>query len=219
MIQKINEDSSIVVKKDNGDGNSTREYILKSHHENTKVRVKVREAGKSKDAIEKCFNGDNKRESQLEAKIVELLNKYEGSFEEKWNQLKSDVNDGSEVREELTYRTQYLIIEEINRGNCAQIFGDLFQLLDRSANGFSEYPIEADTDMQDAIKNAFAEEDEYKVDSLNIDDVIDGYISNYGSNLSDDVREGRVLLLPPNLYIWATMNTSDQSLFPIDSPF
>lgn len=219
LIQKINEDSSIVVKKDNGDGNSTREYILKSHHENTKVRVKVREAGKSKDAIKKCFRGENKRESQLEAKIVELLNKYEGSFEEKWNQLKSDVNDGSEVREELTYRTQYLIIEEINRGNCAQIFGDLFQLLDRSANGFSEYPIEADTDMQDAIKNAFAEEDEYKVDSLNIDDVIDGYISNYGSNLSDDVREGRVLLLPPNLYIWATMNTSDQSLFPIDSAF
>ena len=219
LIQKINEDSSIVVKKDNGDGNSTREYILKSHHENTKVRVKVREAGKSKDAIEKCFNGDNKRENQLEAKIVELLNKYKGSFEEKWNQLKSDVNDGSEVREELTYRTQYLIIEEINRGNCAQIFGDLFQLLDRSANGFSEYPIEADTDMQDAIKNAFAEEDEYKVDSLNIDDVIDGYISNYDSTLSNDVREGRVLLLPPNLYIWATMNTSDQSLFPIDSAF
>ena len=114
---------------------------------------------------------------------------------------------------------QYLIIEEINRGNCAQIFGDLFQLLDRSANGFSEYPIEADTDMQDAIKNAFAEEDEYKVDSLNIDDVIDGYISNYDSTLSNDVREGRVLLLPPNLYIWATMNTSDQSLFPIDSAF
>lgn len=219
LIQKINEDSSIVVKKDNGDGNSTREYILKSHHENTKVRVKVREAGKSKYAIEKCFDGDNKRENQLEAKIVELLNKYEGSFEEKWNQLKSDVNDGSEVREELTYRTQYLIIEEINRGNCAQIFGDLFQLLDRSANGFSEYPIEADTDMQNAIKNAFAEEDEYKVYSLNIDDVIDGYISNYDSTLSNDVREGRVLLLPPNLYIWATMNTSDQSLFPIDSAF
>lgn len=219
LIQKINEDSSIVVKKDNGDGNSTREYILKSHHENTKVRVKVREAGKSKDAIEKCFSDDNKRENQLEAKIVELLKKYEGNFEEKWNQLKSDVNDGSEVREKLTYRTQYLIIEEINRGNCAQIFGDLFQLLDRSANGFSEYPIEADTDMQDAIKNAFAEEDEYKVDSLNIDDVIDGYISNYDSTLSNDVREGRVLLLPPNLYIWATMNTSDQSLFPIDSAF
>ena len=125
----------------------------------------------------------------------------------------AEKNEGEEAA------PQYLIIEEINRGNCAQIFGDLFQLLDRSAKGFSEYPIEADTDMKDAIKNAFAEEDEYRVDSLNIDDVIDGYISNYDSTLSNDVREGRVLLLPPNLYIWATMNTSDQSLFPIDSAF
>ena len=47
---------------------------------------------------------------------------------------------------------QFLVIEEINRGNCAQIFGDLFQLLDRSDNGFSTYPIEADADLQKEIK-------------------------------------------------------------------
>lgn len=45
-------------------------------------------------------------------------------------------------------KKQFLIIEEINRGNCAQIFGDLFQLLDRNEYGFSDYPIVADKDMQ-----------------------------------------------------------------------
>lgn len=116
---------------------------------------------------------------------------------------------------------QFLVIEEINRGNCAQIFGDLFQLLDRNDNGFSSYPIEADTDLQKEIKKAFEEEDEYKlVGSLQVDDVIKGYTSNHRqSSLSKDIKEGRVLLLPNNLYIWATMNTSDQSLFPIDSAF
>ena len=121
---------------------------------------------------------------------------------------------------------QFLIIEEINRGNCAQIFGDLFQLLDRGENRFSEYPIEADTDLQKEIERAFNEEKDgndknpYKLaNKIEIDNVIKGYTSNYGATLSEDVQHGRVLLLPKNLYIWATMNTSDQSLFPIDSAF
>ena len=115
---------------------------------------------------------------------------------------------------------QFLIIEEINRGNCAQIFGDLFQLLDRADNGFSEYPIEADTDLQKEIANAFSSDSEFKLEhDLNIDGVVEKYKSNYGKTLSEDIQSGRVLLLPSNLYIWATMNTSDQSLFPIDSAF
>lgn len=122
---------------------------------------------------------------------------------------------------------QFLIIEEINRGNCAQIFGDLFQLLDRNdKNKFSVYPIEADADLQKEIKHAFSEEydsgnkNPYKLNKkIEIDGAVNGYFSNFGATLSEDVQEGRVLLLPPNLYIWATMNTSDQSLFPIDSAF
>ena len=119
-----------------------------------------------------------------------------------------------------TAEPQFLVIEEINRGNCAQIFGDLFLLLDRSDNGFSTYPIEADSDLQNEIKKAFAEGGEYAIENgLDVDDAMDGYTSNYGETLSDDIKNGRVLLLPNNFYIWATMNTSDQSLFPIDSAF
>lgn len=119
-----------------------------------------------------------------------------------------------------TIEPQFLVIEEINRGNCAQIFGDLFQLLDRSDNGFSTYPIEADSDLQNEIKKAFAEGGEYAIENgLDVDDAVDCYTSNYGETLSNDIKNGRVLLLPNNLYIWATMNTSDQSLFPIDSAF
>lgn len=115
---------------------------------------------------------------------------------------------------------QFLVIEEINRGNCAQIFGDLFQLLDRSDNGFSTYPIEADSDLQNEIKKAFVEGGDYALaKGFDVDGAVDNYTSNYGARLSDDIKSGRVLLLPNNLYIWATMNTSDQSLFPIDSAF
>lgn len=125
-----------------------------------------------------------------------------------------------------TTEPQFLVIEEINRGNCAQIFGDLFQLLDRGDNGFSTYPIEADSDLQKEIQNAFKEEKDRESDNpyklsknIDVESAVEGYVSNYGSSLSKDIQEGRVLLFPPNLYIWATMNTSDQSLFPMDSAF
>lgn len=106
---------------------------------------------------------------------------------------------------------QYLVIEEINRGNCAQIFGDLFQLLDRNDYGFSDYPIKADADMKRQLQKAFkglviAQKD--KINTL--------YKSK---DIVSQVLDGDILLLPNNLYIWATMNTSDQSLFPIDSAF
>ena len=108
-------------------------------------------------------------------------------------------------------KKQYLIIEEINRGNCAQIFGDLFQLLDRNEYGFSDYPIVADKDMQKYLEKEFEGWEITNKDKIN---------QLYGeANMVSLIMRGERLVLPSNLYIWATMNTSDQSLFPIDSAF
>lgn len=119
----------------------------------------------------------------------------------------ADEQDGKQPKE------QYLIIEEINRGNCAQIFGDLFQLLDRNDAGFSDYPIKADNDMAKHLKKALGNLE------IKAKDIINSLYSEEYSDIVSDVLEGKVLLLPNNLFIWATMNTSDQSLFPIDSAF
>ena len=91
----------------------------------------------------------------------------------------------------------FLVIEELNRGNCAQIFGDIFQLLDRNANNESAYSIIPDHDLQQYLAAEFKD----------------------AENIPSDIKESKAMRLPANLYIWATMNTSDQSLFPIDSAF
>lgn len=114
----------------------------------------------------------------------------------------------------------YLVIEEINRGNCAQIFGDLFQLLDRNNMGCSSYSISADEDIAQ-----FLREDEKGFGKLTEEqkDVIGEFKLKKDNGVEEkigpEILNGSKLLLPPNLRIWATMNTSDQSLFPIDSAF
>lgn len=115
-----------------------------------------------------------------------------------------------------------LVIEEINRGNCAQIFGDIFQLLDRENNGLSKYPIESDIDMEYFLSRALSGEIEEPWTGIIPEDdkeKINEYYSKHYDDAFAKIKSGEILTLPKNLSILATMNTSDQSLFPMDSAF
>lgn len=114
-------------------------------------------------------------------------------------------------------KNYYLVIEEINRGNCAQIFGDLFQLLDRADNGFSSYAITPDNDIQNFLQT----DKKYKLAEISLSEDIEKQTKSGVKVIAtaDDIKTGKKLVLPPNLFIRATMNTSDQSLFPMDSAF
>ena len=126
------------------------------------------------------------------------------AYVQAWKYYVKPMEDGS-------IKPQFLVIEEINRGNCAQIFGDLFQLLDRNKHGYSCYPIIADKDVQNFLIKEF--------NDISISSDIITEFDEYEGDIAADIKSGKVLVLPNNLYIWATMNTSDQSLFPIDSAF
>lgn len=84
-----------------------------------------------------------------------------------------------------------LLIEEINRANVAAVFGDVFQLLDRGDDEASEYPIQASEDIKK-------------------------YLAGELGGTPDDYAEIR---LPDNMFIWATMNSADQGVFPMDTAF
>ena len=146
-------------------------------------------------------NGKQVTENRIVYEFVEQA--FLQAYIKAWKQF-AKADEGKAAEE------VYLVVEEINRGNCAQIFGDLFQLLDRGEDGFSEYPIVADKDLQKQLAKAFE-----KMDYLNAPAVCE----MSAEETAVKIRKGEILLLPNNLYIWATMNTSDQSLVPIDSAF
>lgn len=94
-----------------------------------------------------------------------------------------------------------LLIEEINRANVAAVFGDIFQLLDRDEIGESEYFIATSKELQEYLRKAF--------EGVELSEKIK-------NNLKDDFSR---LYLPNNLYIWATMNSADQGVMPMDTAF
>ncbi len=102
-----------------------------------------------------------------------------------------------------------LLIDEINRGNCAEIFGDIFQLLDRDDEGWSCY----ETSVSELVIKALDDE----MWRLN-----PGGDGEWLKPLHGEVErliEKRQLRLPPNLYFIGTMNTSDESVYFMDSAF
>ena len=154
-------------------------------------------------AVPVIYNGKKMMEDKIVYEYVSQA--FLQAYVAAWRKY-CDVQKGEEPVDE------FLVIEEINRGNCAQIFGDLFQLLDRGDEGFSEYPIKADSDMKKLLEKEFEGLEIKNKEGINA-------LFKGGKDIVAEVLAGDVLLLPNNLYIWATMNTSDQSLFPIDSAF
>lgn len=94
-------------------------------------------------------------------------------------------------REKGNIKPFLLLIEEINRANVAAVFGDVFQLLDRDGQNVSEYAIWATEDMK-----------KYLAEQLNCS--------------REEISE---IKIPDNMFIWATMNSADQGVFPVDTAF
>jgi hypothetical protein len=103
-----------------------------------------------------------------------------------------------------------LIIEEVNRANPAAVFGDVFQLMDRDANGVSDYAIEAPEDMSLYLRVRVPEFHT----NASMDDPMEFLAES--SRLNDATKR---LKLPSNMYLWATMNSADQGVFPMDTAF
>lgn len=98
-----------------------------------------------------------------------------------------------------------LVIEEINRANAASVFGDFFQLLDRGSDGVSEYSISIPQDMRDYLYDYLMEEKGGKEKSETFKDDLNAWLNDFR--------------LPGNLYLWATMNSADQGVYPMDAAF
>jgi hypothetical protein len=95
-----------------------------------------------------------------------------------------------------------LLIEEINRANVAAVFGDVFQLLDRK-NGVSEYPIATSEDLKKYLMGSLECLKDKNINELS----------------EEEKKKCFEMKIPANMYIWATMNSADQGVFPMDTAF
>ena len=106
-------------------------------------------------------------------------------------------------QEEKNMEKFLLIVEELNRAEAAAVFGDLFQLLDRNSDGESEYPISVSEDLKQYLRRGTDKTDEKD--------------RGVWADVPED--EQKKLYFPSNFYIWATMNSADQGVFPLDTAF
>lgn len=97
------------------------------------------------------------------------------------------------INAKKTRQNVLLLIEEINRANVAAVFGDVFQLLDRKSDGTSEYPITTSEDLRKFLAKP--------------------------ENLGGSPEDYTTISIPSNMYIWATMNSADQGVLPMDAAF
>jgi len=102
-----------------------------------------------------------------------------------------------------------LLIEELNRANPAAAFGDVFQLLDRDASGRSKYPVATSNDMRGELWKRLYESTYFE----------EGDETLRRFNKEEASAASKELSLPPNMYLWATMNSADQGVYPMDTAF
>ena len=178
---------------------------LKTEYERNRIVFGAPGTGKSfnlKRDCEECLNGTSGTFERVTFHPDYTYSQFVGTYK--------PVSDGNNIRYEFvpgpfmriyvdamksarsaTPQPHILIIEEINRAKVAAVFGDVFQLLDRDDNGVSEYEIQTSED----IRKHLAKE------------------------LQCDPVECQRIKLPNNMFIWATMNSADQGVFPMDTAF
>lgn len=142
---------------------------------------------------------------------------YEGHFLKALSQAYKNIIAAQENDSEI--EKVALVIDEINRGNSAAIFGTIFQLLDRNPDGWSSYEVSVNeiifNKLLDSIGIEMEKSGTFKYEKLSHDP----------KELQDKLKflncnfESRTIKIPPNLSILASMNTSDSSIYYMDSAF
>lgn len=107
-----------------------------------------------------------------------------------------------------------LVIEEINRAKADKVFGNIFQLLDRDSTGKSKYEISVSEEQRQYLKKVLGKKSEkincfsdYSLEAAEVK-----VLYNKDNNID-------TLYIPNNLYIWATMNSADDGVQPLDTAF
>lgn len=218
----MNEERHLIVNKDEDDNNESTKSVDKPHQ---RIFFGAPGTGKSYKLNEEAreYFGDNYERVTFHPNY--MYGHFVGAFKPFPKFLKNSdgsikKDDDGNIHETITYEyipgilmkqlvkalknqdeNYLLLIEEINRANVAAVFGDVFQLLDRNNLGESEYFIATSRELQEFLKKEF---NDYKLDET--------VINKLGSDFSR-------LYLPKNLYIWATMNSADQGVMPMDTAF